>query len=129
VDNQLDRIHTPGRRAPVRLTTAELPGVARAITALVRGQARAKSANFRGRRYIRIRGVAIDSIIYREDWAKIHPHIENSSFSPLSFPVESGSKTFDPVTRYEAGTIDIQDPLFKRVLGVLQAEFTTSFPT
>lgn len=129
VDNQLDRIHTPGRRAPVSLTTADLPQVAKAITALIRGQARSKSADFRGRRYIRIRGLGSDVLIYSEDWKKIQPYIEDSTFSPLSFPVESGSQTLDPVTRFRAGTIDVKDPMYKRVLGVLQQEFTKAFPT
>lgn len=77
---------------------------------------------------MRIQGLGIHVVVFRDDWARIMPYIQDGTFSPTLFPVESGFKASDPKTRFSASTIDVEDPLYNRVLGVLQQLFTTVFP-
>lgn len=128
MDNRLRRLIKEGQRAPSPLTDQDLPEIARGITAAVRGIAKAKSVRQKGESYVRIQGRGINVVVFKSAWEKVLPYLADGTFQPLQFPVEAGFRTFDPVTRFDASQIDITDPLYHRVLGVLQREFPTTVP-
>lgn len=127
MDNRLRRL-IKEQRAPSPLTDQDLPEIARGITAAVRGSATAKSVRQKGESYVRIQGKGINVVIFKSAWEKVLPYLVDGTLEPLQFPVEAGFRTFNPVTRFDASHIDLTDPLYKRVLGVLQQEFLATFP-
>lgn len=128
MDSQLHRI-LGGRRPPLKLTSVDLLEVARGIAALVRNRARTITGTQRGRSFVRIWGYGIDVLVFAEDWNLIAPYLTDGTFSPLLVPVESGFKTFDPVTRFSSTHNDVTDPLVSRVHLTLRTLFPTQVPT
>lgn len=128
MDNQLKRLIPEGKRAPSPPTVLDLPELARGLTAASRGTAHIGVGSIRGRRFVRITGHGINVVVFKKDWAKISPYIEDGTFNPWLFPVEAGFKTFDPNTRFDSSHVDVTDPLYNRILGVLQSLFTTQVP-
>lgn len=128
MDNRLQRLVREGQRAASPLTDQDLPEVARGITAAVRGTARARSVRQKGENYVRIQGNGINVVVFKSAWEKVLPYLANGTLDPLQLPVEAGFRTFNPVVRFDASHIDRTDPLYNRVLGVLQSEFPTTVP-
>jgi hypothetical protein len=129
MDNRLHRLIQDGKRAPGPPTDQDLPEMAKGITAALRGNAKAHVVTRKGESYVRIEGVGINVVLYKRDWLKILPYLADRTLDTQLFPVEAGYKVSDPLVRYDASHIDRTDPLYGRVLWVLQTQFTGKIPT
>lgn len=130
MDNRLRRRGGKGRRIPSQLLDVDLPELAWAITALVRGQAHLSNAAPKHEKFVRIQTTTgLDVTVRRSDWVKIQPLLVDGTFSPKLFPVESGSQVLDRVTRYHPALLPTSDPLYDRVLLYLRELFPTQVPT
>lgn len=61
----------------------DLPDLTRALVALFRGQAQAKTGFSNNLGFVRIVGLNVDLQILASDWAKIMPYIQDDSFRNL----------------------------------------------
>jgi len=123
VDERLFYLY--GRR-PARLRVSDLPEVAKAIVAVVRGRARSSRYGRRGVDFVHLHGVGVDVCILLEDWKKIAPYIADGSFNPAVVPV--ARTCVHPGS--EASIVDLTDvDFYTRVLNTLKMLFTVDFPT
>jgi hypothetical protein len=117
VDERLFFVHG---RLPARLRTSDLPGVALAIVAQVRGKAKAAQYFRHGVGFVRLVGLGVDVTVLNEDWKLIVPFLQDGTFKPTA--VSSAMVS-------DASVADFQDPVFYAlVLRTLQGIFTTAFP-
>lgn len=130
MDNRLRRRGGKGQRVPSQLLDVDLPELAWAITALVRGQAHLSNATPKHEKLVYIRTITgLDVSVRRSDWVKIQPLFVDGTFDPKLFPVEAGSQVLDRVTRYRPALLPILDPLYDRVLLYLRELFPVQVPT
>jgi hypothetical protein len=109
---------------------ADIPALALAITAALRGGAQPQVQSPKNERYVRIVcPVGPDVSVRSEDWARILPLLQDGTFNPLLVPVEAGFKEFDSVTRFSASLLKSRDPLYRRVLFYLSEIFPEKVPT
>jgi hypothetical protein len=127
VDDGIKRIRR--RKVPTNATDVDLPEMSRAVVCAIRRQASVSLDNRKDARFVRISGRGFDTVFTQGDWAQILGVIQAETFSPQLFPVESGVRSFDARVRLSSSTVDVNDPLYIRVLGVLQGLFTTKVPT
>jgi hypothetical protein len=104
--------------------------VAKAIVAVVRKQAQARTGRHQHVGYVWLKGVDTDVVVLQEDWELIFPFIQDGTFSPMLTPTQSRVGFLRPEIHYKAPTIDIRDKgFYRRVLNTLQGLFTEEFPT
>ena len=129
MDNGLRRWNR-GERVPENILDTDLPRIAWAITAVVRGQATTFVQSPKNLRYVRIIcPVGPEVCIRKEHWVRILPLIQDGTFNPLLFPVEAGFKEFDPAVHLCASTSKSRDPLYSRVFFYLSQLFLAKVPT
>ncbi len=126
MDARLFRI---GGHRPESLTDVDLPVVAKAIVATIRGVAKAGRGFARGIPYVRLFAPGVNVFIRGDEWEQIAPFLENGTLDPVKFPTPS----IHPIDRthyYDVSTIATNDPvLYQRVLAVLGQLFTRKFRT
>lgn len=116
-----------GRR-PERLTRADTPEVARALTAYYRHQAQVTKGVLNEVAYVRLYNPGIINAVIRwDDWVKILPYITDGSFDTTIIP-EPTLFVSDTAVLASASTIDRNDELYQRILNVLNQIFTVEFP-
>lgn len=128
MDQRLFRVFS---HRPHRLTRNEVPDLAKAIVAFIRGRARVERLVVQDVACIRIFNLAagLDVNVRGDDWVKVIPYLKDGSWDTSLFPVP------EPVvlhvnTYYDPSVVDVNDrPLFERVLNVLDKLFTIEFPT
>jgi hypothetical protein len=106
-----------------RLTTADLPNVARAIVGYTRGFATVKAGCIHNTSYVLFKAEGFQQIIRGDDWAKLLPYFLDNTFSPPAHLWRS----WDNIDFSMIDTFDSQ--YYNSVLSVLQTVFTVSFPT
>ncbi len=127
VDNRL--FYVDGRRI-VRLRKEDLPELARAIVAVVRGRARAGIACVKNVAYVELKGSATDALIIRSDWEKILPYIQDEFFNTQVAPAAQSGRYADHKVAFSEPILDRADkPLYDRIVGILSGLFTDTFPT
>jgi hypothetical protein len=68
-------------------------------------------------------------VILEEDWMKIMPIIQTSSFNTSIIPVAKIATYVDPTARAEPALLDFTErELYTRILYTLQGLFTERFP-
>lgn len=127
VDNGLRRVQ--GRRVLTQLLEMDLPELARSLTSVIRGHAKACVVRVGGSWYVEINGTGQATLVPREDWKRILPLIEDGTLSTQVLPVESAVRSLDAVVRLSASTVDYRDPLYQRVYGTLIQLFKQRVPT
>jgi len=127
VDDGIYRIR--GRKIPSQSTDVDLPEMSRAIVSAMRRQATVNLDNRKSARFVRISGLTFDVVISSFDWSRILEVIGQETFSTQFLPVESSVRAFDSRVRLSPSTLDTNDPLYNRVLGVLRELFSTAVPT
>lgn len=120
MDQRLSRV--AGLR-PERLTPHELPGLARAMIAYVYKQVRLTHVLIQGVTCVRFYGPSTNFLVRQDDWIKVVPYLKDGSFDNLTVSV-SAPLVRDRGAFYEESVVDINDPLYRRILNVL----TTLFP-
>lgn len=125
MDQRLFKI--AGRR-PERLTRADTPEVARALTAYSRHQAQVTKGVLNEVAYVRLYNSGIIDVIIRwDDWVKILPYVTDGYFDTTIFP-EPTLFVAQSAVLASASTIDQNDELYQRILYVLNQLFTIEFP-
>jgi hypothetical protein len=125
VDQRLFKI--AGRR-PERLTRADTPEVARALTAYYRHQAQVTKGVLNEVAYVRLYNSGIIDVVIRwDDWVKILPYVTDESFDTTIIPEPTLFVAHTAVLA-SASTIDQTDELYQRILDVLNQLFTVEFP-
>jgi hypothetical protein len=125
VDQRLFKI--AGRR-PERLTKADTPEVAKALTAYYRRQAQVTKGVLNDVAYVRLVNPGVLDVVIRwDDWVKILPYITNGTFDQTLVP--NPTLFVDrPSTLADASIIDLTDGLYERILTILNRLFTVEFP-
>lgn len=125
MDQRLFKI--AGRR-PERLTRADTPEVARALTAYYHRQAQITKGVLNEVAYVRLVNPGVlDVVIRLDDWVKIIPYITNGTFDQTLVP--NPTMFVDrPSILADASTIDLTDGLYERILATLNRLFTINFP-
>ena len=117
-----------GKR-PSRLRRQDLPDVATAITAYIRGYpVLAGPTDAAGVRSMVFRSDCFEVAVLMEDWAKIDPYVRADAFSPTLYPPSAGYALSDPFIQLTPSMIT-SDLLYKRVLDVLTLLFPDAYPT
>lgn len=113
-----------------RLTRNEVPDLAKAIVAFMRGQASCGQGIFRDTPFVWIRGEAdVDVIVRQDDWVKITPYLKDGSFDTTLVPV-SREVVQKPLKRFDGSITQQGDRiLYERILAVLNGLFTVEFPS
>lgn len=125
MDQRLFKI--AGRR-PERLTRADTPEVARALTAYYRHQAQVTKGVLNEVAYVRLYNSGIIDVVIRwDDWVKILPYVTDESFDTTIIPEPTLFVAHTAVLA-SASTIDQTDELYQRILDVLNQLFTVEFP-
>ncbi len=115
---------------PHNIRKSDCPLLARAIIAVVRGQARTTIGVVQSVRYVRLTGQDFDLAVLGEDWEKILPFIQDSTFNPALYPVVSRTGYLDPMIHYDTASLDVRDVRFyERVLAILEEQFPDDYPT
>lgn len=126
VDNRL--FYVDDRRV-VRLRKEDLPKLARAMVAVIRGRARAGVARVKNVDFIELKGPAADVLVIRSDWEKILPFVQDETFNTQVSPVEPPGRYLDPQVAYSEPILDRADRLlYNRIVGVLTGFVTETFP-
>ena len=124
MDQRLFKIS--GRR-PERLTRADTPEVARALTAYYRRQAQVSRGVLNEVTYVRLVNPGVlDVVIRGDDWVKILPYVTNGFFDPTLYP-EPMLFVAQTSVLSDATTIDQTSELYQRILNVLNDIFTIEF--
>lgn len=114
---------------PERLTQRETPELAKAICAYFRRQASVTGGVSNGVSYVRLYRRGEFSVVVRwDDWVKILPYLSTGGFDTQTVP-EPSVTVLHPERRFDASVIDLNDPLYHRILSVLNGIFTVTFPT
>jgi hypothetical protein len=125
VDQRLFKI--AGRR-PERLTRADTPEVARAITAYYRRQAQVTRGVLNEVAYVRLVNPGVLDVVIRwDDWVKIVPYFIDGSLDTTINPEPTLLVDHFSVLT-DASTIDLTDGLYQRTLNILNQLFTIEFP-
>ena len=125
MDNRLGLVF--GQR-PSHLRKQDLPTVAMAITAYVRGYpVLAGPVTTATVNLMVFRSDAFEVAVLWDDWEKIDPYVRSDYFSPLKYPASAGYNVLDPSVAFNLSTIQA-DPLYKRVLDVLTLLFPAAYP-
>ena len=104
--------------------------MAKAIVAVVRKQAQARTRRYKHVGYVWLKGVDTDVVVLQEDWELIFPFIQDGTFSPMLTPTQPRVGFLRPETHYKGPTVDIRDRgFYRRVLNTLWGLFTEEFPT
>lgn len=124
MDQRLFRI---GGHRPHRLINRDVPALARAIVAYIRKQARVDKHQIQNVTCLHFIGGSVDFLVRSDDWAKVVPLLKDGSFDPLVVAVHTPNvrtrtEQFDPAVS------DINDPLYQRIVDVLNPLFPISFP-
>lgn len=115
------RLFKIGGRRPERLTRADTPEVAKAITAFYRRQAQVTRGVVKEVAYVRLVNPGVFDVVVRwDDWVKILPYLTDGSFDTTTIP--------DPTLLVSNPTFDSADGLYRRILNVLNELFTIEFP-
>ena len=111
-----------------KLRRDDLPEVARALTAAERGFVRAERCYQRGVAYYRFYASTLDVLVLASDFERIIPALQNGLFDTTQYPVPHVTRAGGPAP--DLSTIEQWDSvLYNRVLDVLKALFTESYPT
>lgn len=125
MDSRLSRFN--GTRVE-RLTSVELPALARAIVAFQRKKCSVVTGFSRDVAFVRFRGDGINCIVRGDDWNKIVPYLTDGTFDPYAFPVNEVYE-FYPQIQFDPAMSEVRDrEYFERVLGVLRKLFVVDFP-
>ena len=127
MDNGLRRI--AGRRLPTAVLDVDVPDLARAITSALRGQASPQVFRLQGKGYVRLVGRGLDVTVPEGCWRHVLTHIRDEALTVAIHPVEAGPLPVDTTVRLSTSTVDANDPLYQRVIGLLEQLFTTKVPT
>lgn len=124
MDQRLFRI---GGLRPHRLTKQDVPTLAKAMVAVIRGQASIYRHVIRDIHCLRFSGTSIDLLVRSEDWVKVLPFLKDGTLDPLVVPV-SPYTVLDRRATYDASVVDANDPeLYFRIITILDPIFTVSF--
>jgi hypothetical protein len=113
------------------MTRNEVPVLAKAILASVRGLATCCRGFYRDISYIWIfsNDSSVDMVVLASDWDKIVPYLKDSLFDPHIVPVPK-VVVINPSQRFDEAVLDLSDEeLYNRILNVLNNLFTVEFPT
>lgn len=122
------RLFKIAERRPERLTRADTPEVARALTAYYRRQAQVTKGVLNEVAYVRLYNPGIIDVVIRwDDWVKILPYITDGFFDTTIVP-EPTLFVAQGAVLASASTIDQNDELYQRILDVLNQLFTIEFP-
>jgi hypothetical protein len=125
MDNRLGRFFD---QRPSHLRREDLPEVATAITAYLRGfSVTVGPVDVAGVRRMVLRGPTFNVAVLWDDWAKIDPYIRDDTFSSIKHPTIVGYTFFNPLVSLDPATVG-QDPLYRRVLDVLTLLFPDTYP-
>ena len=118
------RLWTISHLRPEALRRPDLPNVARAIVAYMRGMVKLYTGQVRESTYVLFQAGSFQALIRGDDWAKILPFLKNDTLSPSPEPFKPW-----PLGAVSVANIDTYDAYYYgRVLGVLQGLFTQDFP-
>lgn len=125
MDQRLFKI--AGQR-PERLTQADTPAVARALTAYFRRQAQVTTGVLDGVQYVRLFNPGLFSVVVRgDDWAKILPYLKDGSFDITVIP-EPTLFVAQPSVLADVSAMSANDGLYQRILTILNQLFPVKFP-
>lgn len=116
---------------PHRITRNEVPALARAIVACMRGMAAVDKHIVQDTACIRLHNEAagINILVRADDWSKVIPYLKDGSFDTNLYPIVEQT-VLNPNTRFDPSVLEVQDPeLYNRVLVVLRKLFTVEFPS
>lgn len=126
MDNRLGLVF--GQR-PSHLRQQDLPAVATAITAYVRGYpVSAGPLTTATVRLMVFKSDVFDVAVLWDDWLKIDPYVRSDDFSPIKYPLAAGYALSEPRVTINLSMIQA-DPLYKRVLDVLTLLFPAAYPS
>lgn len=127
-----ERLSYHGNRKKVsRLRREDLPDVALAIVAANRGQCSPQRVFFRGTEVVDFRAPGIFSVVVlASDWDKLLPYIQQGYFSPILVASQPSTGYTRPDVWKSLSLLGVSSPSFYHyVLGILQKEFTDTYPT
>ena len=127
MDNRL-ALHK-GRRISA-LRKEDLPGLAHALVAAIRGRAVVGRLGRNATPYVAFDGPGVRVDVLQSDWAKIQPYIQNGFLNPLETPVGPNVGYLDPRVAFDEPIQDHADrALYDRVFGLLNRLVTEAYPT
>lgn len=127
MDHRLFRIF--GQR-PHRLLKRDVPELAVAITAFLRGRATITRHVVQDVPCLHFSGdTGINLVVRSDDWAKVVPYLKDESFSPTIVPVARPG-VLHASANYSPSVAEIRDPeLYERVVTALNLLFPNDYPT
>ena len=127
MDNRLGLLF--GRRLS-RLRAQDLPNVALAITTYLRKQVPVgvETVHVSGAEAIALTSNWFYVTVLREDWDKIEPYLRDDTFTPAIVALPYINQLFRPEYVLVPAKV-VEDPLYKRVLDVLNPLFPAEYPT
>lgn len=112
-----------------RLTSQEVPSLAVAIVASIRGKCTVQNFTMDGERCIRLFGDGFNVVVRGSDWLKIVPYLVDGSFEPTVIPIPQVVMLEPDVQRDVALVTVLDSHLYNRVLTVLSKLFPIRYPT
>jgi len=123
VDDGLKRIGRFGR-LPTKVLEPDLPNMAFALTAAIRGQAAVTIVTSRSVKFVRLSGPTFEYLFPDWVWMRVNALILDGSLDPIATPVGCNVRSID-IMSSSVSLLRSRDPLYRRVLLCL----TETFPS
>ena len=124
MDSRLDLLTAGKRLGQQRLP--DLPALASAIVAQLHGEPMSVLVfSESDPPIVRLLSNTFEVVVLASDWRKIMPFLKDGSFNPYLYPIATTPQSENNTPTSPDGV----DPLYTRVLGVLQMLFPDTYPT